>query len=306
MPSFQAKILKPLLKYGMRHSFKSVAQLPKERIRTEQRDRMALRMDRDFSRRDQLLGSVPSQWITTPGSDPDRLILYFHGGGFCVRTPAVHGQLLAKLCAGSGTTGLMPDYRLAPEHPFPAAYEDGLEVYRWLLNAGYAPEKIVFAGDSAGGALVIGTLLGARDEGLPMPACALMFSPGLGALHKPDVLKGIKEGPVLSFQSMQVFGEAIAVKDHLDHPLALLINQDFKGLPPLLFQAGSDEILLQDSIEGAARAEAAGVEVQLEVFEGMMHVFQIFGMLPESRRALAQAVTFIRTHLDDGRLKEVK
>jgi acetyl esterase/lipase len=191
----------------------------------------------------------------------------------------------------------MPDYRLAPEHPFPAAYEDGLAVYTWLIEQGYSHNRIVIAGDSAGGALTLGTLLQARDTGLPLPACAVMFSPGLGAMHHADRLEGIKEGPVLSFNAMQAFGKAIAADKQPDHPLRLLIDQDFAGLPPLLFQAGDDEILLQDSMQGAAKAEQAGVEAQLEVYEGMMHVFQIFGWLPEARCAIRQAVNFICDHV---------
>jgi acetyl esterase/lipase len=297
MPSLQARILKPLLQIGMRQSFRSVEELPEERERVEKRDRMAVSMDRGFTRRDEFIGTVPGQWISTPESDPGSVILYFHGGGFCLRTPVVHGQMLARLCAGSGAIGLMPDYRLAPEHPFPAAYEDGLQTYRWLLDQGYNPQKLVIAGDSAGGALTMGTLLQIRDLELPVPACAVLFSAGLGALHKTGLLEGAKEGPLLSKQSMEVFGKAIGADKHPDHPLRLLIDRDFAGLPPLLFQAGGDEILLQESIDGAARADAAGVEVQLEVFEGMMHVFQIFGWLPEARTALAQAARFIRGHL---------
>jgi len=166
MPSLQARIIKLLLRVGMQNAYNSVAELPHERARSEKSDRMALRMDCDFSRRNERLGSVPCQWITTPQSDPDTVLLYFHGGGLCLRTPTVHGQLLARLCAGIGATGLMPDYRLAPEDPFPAAYEDCLEVYRWLLDSGYLPGKIVLAGDSAGGTLTIGMLVSARDAGL--------------------------------------------------------------------------------------------------------------------------------------------
>jgi acetyl esterase/lipase len=298
MPSLQARILKPLLRFGARQAFRSVKDLPLERERVEKRDRLAFSMDRGFTRRDEIIDTVPSQWISTPQSDPDSVILYFHGGGFCLRTPAVHGQMLAKLCAGSGTTGLMPDYRLAPEHPFPAAYEDGLLVYRWLLDQGYDPQKIVIAGDSAGGALTVGTLLQIRDLELPRPACAVLFSAGLGSLHKSGLLDEAKEGPLLSKQSMEAFGKAIGAEKHPDHPLRLLIDRDFAGLPPLLFQAGGVEVLLQESIDGAAKAKAAGVEVQLEVYDGMMHVFQIFSWLPEARCALEQAARFIRGHLN--------
>jgi acetyl esterase/lipase len=297
MPSLQTRILKPLLRLGTQQFFRSAEELPEERERMERLDRMALSMDRSFTRRDEVIASISSQWIITPQSDPDSVILYFHGGGFCLRTPVVHGQMLARLCAGSGTTGLMPDYRLAPEHPFPAAYEDGLLVYRWLLDQGYDPQKIVIAGDSAGGALTVGTLLQIRNLELPRPACAVLFSAGLGSIHKTGLLDEAKEGPLLSKESMDAFGKAIGADKYPDHPLRLLIDRDFAGLPPLLFQAGGDEILLQESVEGAAKAEEAGVEVQLEIYEEMMHVFQIFGWLPEARCAMEQAARFVREHL---------
>ena len=188
MPSLPSRILTGLLRAGMRNSFTSVEDFPQRRAKTERNERMLRILDRGFTRRNGELGSIPCQWITTRQSEPQTILLYFHGGGFCIRTPVVHGQFLARLCSGSGTTGLMPDYRLAPEHPFPAAYEDCLTVYRAILEQGYSPGKIVFAGDSAGGALVIGTLIQARDAGLPIPACGVMFSPGLGALHNPEVL----------------------------------------------------------------------------------------------------------------------
>lgn len=293
MPSLQAMLLKPLLRAGTREAFTSVENFPLERERMERRERMAGYLDRGFTRSEGMIESIPSEWITTPQSNPEIVLLYFHGGGFCLRTPVMHGQLLARLCAESGTTGVMPDYRLAPEHPFPAAYEDGLTSYRWLLDQGYAPEKIVIAGDSAGGALTMGTLMQARDAGLPLPACAVLLSPGLGVLKKVDAASP-KQGSLLTPAAVEAFGKALAADRFPDHPMRLLIEQDFAGLPPLLFQAGGDEILLDDSIQGADKARAAGVEAELEVYEGMMHVFQIFGWLPESRRAVDRAAAFIR------------
>lgn len=297
MPSVQAKIIKLLLRVGMRNSFRSSAALPHDRARSEKRDRLALTMDRNFSRRDEMLGSVPSTWILTPDSDPGTVLLYFHGGGLCLRTPAVHGQMLSRLCAESGAAGLMPDYRLAPEDPFPAAYHDGLAVYRWLLDHGYDPAKLVMAGDSAGGALTIGTLLTARDLGLPLPACGLLLSPAIGAMHHPQLLESAKEGVLLSYRNMMTFAEAIAAHKRPEHPLAELTDLDYSGFPPLLFQVGGDEILLEESINSAARAEEAGVAVELQVFRGMMHVFPIFSMLPESHQAVSQAGEFLRKHL---------
>jgi monoterpene epsilon-lactone hydrolase len=302
MPSIQARLIRPVLRATIGATAGKTADFPSQRAMIERSERFARRMDRSFTRREEPLGEIPSQWITTPKSRPDMVILYFHGGGFCLRTPVMHGKLLARLCTGSRTTGLMPDYRLVPEHPFPAAYEDGLASYTWLLDTGYAPEKIVLAGDSAGGALTMGTMLQAREAGLPLPACAVMLSPGLGVLKTDAKPEGVEEGPVLSLAAMRAFRAAFAAHRHPEHPLTRIIDNDFAGLPPLLFQVGDGELLLDDSVQAAAKAEAAGVEARLEIYPGMMHVFQMFNFLPEARRAIRQAADFIGEHLpSEGR-----
>jgi monoterpene epsilon-lactone hydrolase len=297
MPSIQVRLIRPILRATIGATAGNTADFPRQRAMIERSERFTRRMERGFTRREEPLGEIPCQWITTPASRPKMILLYFHGGGFCLRTPVMHGRLLARICAVSQTTGLMPDYRLAPEHPFPAAYEDGLTAYTWLLDAGYSPEKIVLAGDSAGGALTMGTLLQARDAGLPLPACAVMLSPGLGVLSTDQPPQDVEEGPVLSLGAMRAFRAAFAAHRHPEHPLSRIIYNDFGGLPPLLFQVGDGELLLDDSVQAAAKAEEAGVEVRLEVYSGMMHVFQMFHFLPEARSAICQAADFITEHL---------
>jgi len=249
-------------------------------------------LDRGFVRQEAQIDGVPCQWIRTPRADPDRVVLYLHGGGFCTRTPVTHGQLLANICGQVGATGLMPDYRLAPEHPFPASFEDCFAVYRWLLGRGIKPGKIVLAGDSAGGTLTLGTLLRARDEGLALPACAVMISPWSGCLLPPQ--PGMADhDAVLSRAALKAFFQAWKPDLHPDHPLSDLTGNDFSGLPPMLFQAGGEEILLPDAIEWAEKARAAGVEVALQIFPGMPHAFQVASFLPETKTAIHQIATFM-------------
>jgi len=224
------------------------------------------------------------------------VVLYLHGGGFCTRTPVTHGQLLASICKQVGASGLMPDYRLAPEHPFPASFEDCFAVYRWLLDSGFDAGKIVLAGDSAGGALVLGTLVQARDAGLPLPACAVMISPWSGRPFIPN--SGAAENDaLLSNAGVTAFYRAWKPDSIPEHPLANLNELDFSNLPPVLIQAGGNEILLPDAEEWADKVKLAGGHAILQVFPGMAHAFPVAGFLPESKAAIENMAGFINQFL---------
>ncbi|HKJ26351.1 MAG TPA: alpha/beta hydrolase [Anaerolineales bacterium] len=295
-PSFQSRLYKMLLRRMVRPALYPGVDMPAVRRRMEKADALSRLGERGFDREAVSAGGVPAEWIRTPGADPDVVFLYFHGGGFCLRTPGMHGQLVARICQGSGITGLMPDYRLAPEHPFPAAFEDGLAVYRWLLDEGVAPEKIVIGGDSAGGELTLGTLLQARQAGLPMPACAVLLSPGIDALHRPDI-SGLKAGASLSPGSIIAFRESFQAHKQPNHPILKLMAGSLVGLPPLLFQVGTDELLFDEVTAAAKRAKADGVPTTLEIYDDMPHVFQVSASLPESKRAVGKIVGFIERNL---------
>jgi acetyl esterase/lipase len=268
------------------------------RQRMEKADALSKMGERGFAREEADINGIPAEWIQTPQSTPEIVLLYFHGGGFCLRTPAMHGQLVANFCKKSGVTGLMPDYRLAPEHPFPAAYEDCLNIYHWLIDEGYSPRKIVIAGDSAGGALTLGTLLQARTAGLPLPACAVLLSPGIEVLHLPEI-GSLKAGASLSPDSITAFRESFRAHEQPHHPISGLLQGDLGGLPPLLFQVGTDELLYDEVRRVAGRAEAAGVPTALEIYEGMPHVFQVNYSLPESKRAIAKVAEFIKQNVTE-------
>lgn len=276
----------------MRPLFSPEADLPALRARLEQWDRMGRYMERGFTREDSQIDSIRCQWVHVPQADPERIVLYLHGGGFCTRTPYAHGQLLSQICQRVGATGLMPDYRLAPEHPFPAAFDDIMTVYRWVMDQGFDPGKIVFGGDSAGGTLVLATLLQARDSSLPLPACAVMFSPwsGRSSLSLPG---DSDQDALLSRAAVDAFYHAWKPDRDPDHPLDDLTGCDFTGLPPLLIQAGGEEILLSDAEEWVEKARLAGVEATLQVFSGMAHAFQVAGFLPEAKEAIDLVGAFI-------------
>lgn len=296
-PSFQAKIYKLVTRYLVRPTLYPGVDFPAVRRRTEKADSWSKMTDRGFEREDSEIYSIPVEWIRTPKADPDIVLVYLHGGGFCMRTPGMHGQLAARICQGSQATGLMPDYRLAPEHPFPAAYEDCFAVYRWLLEKGYAPEKIVIAGDSAGGALTLATLLQAREAGLPQPACAVLISPGINAIHDHEQA-AYEADPVLSPDGIAAFREAFRAHEHTDHPISKLLRGDLAGLAPLLFQVGTDELLFDETVAYAQKAQAASVDTTLEIYEGMPHVFQINNSLPESKQAVKKIAEFIKLNFN--------
>jgi acetyl esterase/lipase len=227
-------------------------------------------------------------------------ILYFHGGGHVFGSPETALSLTGHLVAGTGFPAYSPDYRLAPEHPFPAAIEDTLAAYRELLERGLDPAAIVFAGDSAGGGLTVTTCLAARDAGLPLPAAIVAFSPGLDASRSGesmDTKAGID--PIFTRERVQHTGAMyLGAADPLQPLLSPAVLADPTGFPPMLLQVGTNEILLDDSTRMAARARAAGVDVILDVTADVPHVFQSFaGMLDEADLALERAALFLKQHV---------
>jgi len=227
-------------------------------------------------------------------------ILYFHGGSFSLGSPETAMVLTANLVTRTGVRAMSLDYRLAPEHPFPAAIEDCVAAFRSLLDSGIDPASIVFAGDSAGGGLTVTTCLAAREAGLPMPAAIVAFSPGLDHTRTGRTMRA-KEGidPFFTMDGMARTGEMYLGGQDPDQPLlAPAVLADLTGFPPILLQAGTNEMLLDDSVRLAERAREAEVDVTLDITAGVPHVFQAFaGRLDEAGQALDRAALFITQHL---------
>ena len=243
-------------------------------------------------------GGVTAEWVTAEGAPESRVVLYLHGGGYIIGSTRTHRPLMAELSQASGARVLGLDYRLAPEHPFPAPIEDAVAAYRWLLNEGYDPARIAVAGDSAGGGLTVAALVQIRYVGLPMPGAAVCISPwvdmeGLGESMETradaDPMVG-KEGLLLSAKTYLGGSDPRA-------PLAAPLYADLRGLPPTLIQVGDAEVLLDDSTRLAGIAREAGVHVEMDVWDDMIHVWHLFApILPEGRQALSQAGEFIKKH----------
>ena len=240
-------------------------------------------------------GGVPAEWIAAPGAIADRVILYLHGGGYVLGSINTHRAMIARIARASNARALAIDYRLAPEHPFPAAVEDATAAYKWLLAQGYKPAKIVIAGDSAGGGLALATLIALRDAKQPMPAGCVPISPWTDLEGTGDSIrtKAAKDPMV---QQDNLAGSAKQYIGGADpkNPLLSPLHADYRGLPPMLIHVGEAEILLDDATRVAERAKRAGVDVQLEVWDDMIHVWHVFAkILPEGQQAIDKIGKFV-------------
>jgi monoterpene epsilon-lactone hydrolase len=245
-------------------------------------------------------GGVKSEWVTAPGADAGRAILYLHGGGYVIGSINTHRTLAARLSRAAKARVLVIDYRLAPENPFPAAVEDSVAAYRWMLSTGLKPSRIAVAGDSAGGGLTIATLVAIRDAKLAVPAAGVALSPwvDLEGIGESMTSKASVDPMVQKEGLVQMAGAYLAGKDPRT-PLAAPLYADLAGLPPLLIQVGTSETLLDDSTRLAERARKAGVKVTLEPWENMIHVWQVFApMLEEGQQAIEKIGGFIRANAE--------
>lgn len=249
---------------------------------------------------------VACEWIAHPSETHDPVILYFHGGAYALGSVATHRHLMARLAHESHARVLGIDYRRAPEHPFPAAIDDAVAAYRWALDQGSLPSEIVLVGDSAGGGLALAALIALRDAGDPLPAAAAVMSPWVDLEGTAESIeRNAAHDPMINRESLLRAAEAYLDGADPRHPLAAPLHAELHGLPPLLIQAGGKEALLDDAVRFADKARAAGVNVRLECWEDMMHVWQFFApLLPEGRQALVQIGEFIRGATGGGLLAQ--
>ena len=242
------------------------------------------------------IGDIPCEWVVAPGADPGIRLLYLHGGGFVSGSGANYLPLAALLSAAAQCAVLLPDYRLAPEHPFPCALEDCVRAHEWMTGSGPfgpAPARATFiAGDSAGGSLTLATLLALRDRRRPMPLGGMPLSASTDLTLSGDSMR-TEVDPICSARSMPTFARLYLGDADPRNPLASPLFADYTGIPPLLIQAGEHEMLRDDSVRVAARARSFGVDATLEIWPGMVHVFQIRG-LPESAEAVEHLSGFMR------------
>ncbi|MCP1535716.1 acetyl esterase/lipase [Methylorubrum extorquens] len=245
---------------------------------------------------------VPAEWTSTPAANGERVILFLHGGGYVSGSLKSHRHMVAQAGREALARTLALGYRLAPEHPFPAALDDALTGYRFLLASGIAPARIALAGESAGGGLALATALSLREAGLSLPGCLWLSSPWVDlALTGASMESKAAVDPLLSRTYLSELASLYLNGADALGPLVSPINADLAGLPPMLIQVGSAETLLDDSIRLAAAAGAADVSVRLAIWPHMIHAWHLFYQeVADGRRSLTEAGAFIRAHLNDA------
>jgi epsilon-lactone hydrolase len=290
MTSIQGKIVNKLSRFLFNNW--SEGSISEQRARQEKSTRFA-RLPKNVCFQPIIINGIPSEWIEANNSKAG-VILYLHGGAYALGSINSHREFLSRLALFTQIKILAINYRLAPEHPFPAALEDALTAYHYLLTQGFDPSQVIIAGDSAGGGLTLAALISLRDAGEKLPAGAFCISPWVD-LSFPDPFskKTAKPDPILSSKILEGYAKYYAGNTEPTNPLISPIYADLRGLPPLLIHVGENEILLDESIRFSEKARQAGVIITLVTWEGMFHVFQLFSFLPETQKSMEQINSFV-------------
>jgi monoterpene epsilon-lactone hydrolase len=244
-------------------------------------------------------GGVPAHWLTAPGTDPGRVLLFLHGGGFELGSVRSDGELAARLGRAAGMRVLFPEYRLAPEHPFPAALDDVRAAWHWLrTDQGLSAASLAVAGDSAGGGLAVALLVATRDAGQDLPAAAVLMSPTVDLTSSgASMTERVDQDPISTPAMLRQFAADYLAGTDPKTPLASPLFASLTGLPPLLIQVGTADLLLSDSERLAAAATDAGVDVTLQIGEGLPHVYQLLLGTPEAAQATEEIGNFLRARV---------
>lgn len=244
------------------------------------------------------LGPVHGEWVRWGAASTGRLVLYFHGGGYVAGSPETNRPLVARLAQTAEAAVFSVAYRQAPEHIFPAAVRDGLDLYRHCLEHGIAPSSIALSGSGSGGGLALAVLVAIRNAGLPMPAALAAMSPWADmTLSSWSIMKNASTDTMLSWNMLFVSARTYLKKNNPADPYASPLFASFKGFPPLMVHAGSQEILRDDAARIGDKAAEAGVPVSIEIYDGMPHLFQASSYAPEAKVSLQRLGQFIRSRI---------
>ena len=301
--SVQAKIATLLMRFQMADFYKDRS-VDMMRAKMEKYSR-AVKLPSDVKVESIDAGGRPAEWISTPEINQDQVILYFHGGAYFLNYANPHRDLIARLGREAKMHALVINYRLAPEDPYPAALHDSIAAYDWLLEQGYSPNNIAFAGDSCGGGLALATVLKLRYEGDLLPEAIACVAPWTDLTGSGESMRSkAKADFINSAEHLKTTANYYAGNHDLNNPFISPLFADLTGLPPLLIQVGTRDILLDDSTRLAERAGEAGVDVSIEIWEEMFHVFHLAAaFVPEARQAVKNMAAFLRQHvlIADGR-----
>lgn len=268
------------------------------RERAEKSANRYWRIHEGISIKGQYIEGIKAEWLIPSGADPDKIILYAHGGGYVSGSCNSHRGFVSKFANQIGVTCLLYEYRLAPEHPFPAALEDSVKVYQLLLSSGYKPENILVAGESAGGGLSLALLLALKERNINLPVAAVAISPWTDLTCSSDSYKTKNKVSLAPLNSWNVFSKYYSGDNRADHPLISPLFGDLVGLPPLFINSGVDDELFEDGEKFYLNAKAGGVDVTFRKGDGMVHCYPLFApMFKEATEAIDEIVDFIKTKL---------
>lgn len=275
-----------------------VEDLPAERQARDRRTKAAFPILSGVEAERVTCDGVAAVWYRPSDARPGRALLYIHGGAFIWSSAEAHCGMISRVAAACGAETLALDYGLAPEHPFPGPLNEAVRLYKWMLGAGYAPESVAMVGDSAGGGLVLSAMLVLRAEGVPSPACGVIASAYADLTNSGESIDWVTMDPCVTRQGLDACREAYLQGHDASDQLASPVFADFGGFPPLLIQVGSRERLLSDSLRVAARADADGVAVTLEVYDGCVHLWHWWAPdAEETHRALGRIGEFVSAHV---------
>ena len=299
-PTYRARCIRFLVKHTVGRMYRKAGQSIPELRKLDDLLVRSQRSPKGTQVSSVTLNGVSAEWIQGPGAGADAAILHLHGGAFVTGYPAIHRELAARISASAGVWILSPDYRLSPEHPFPAAVQDALSAYRWLMTQGYPPSRLFLGGESSGGGLALQALLTMKEEGIPLPRAAFFLSPVTDwiGLDGESYSTRANLDPLLCLSQCR-FTASLYVGDNPgDTPLLRPIEMDLTGLPPMWIQVGDHEVLLSDAERLARRAVNRGVDVDFRVWPGLWHVFQATARLvPEAKDSIEELGRFVRGHL---------
>ena len=292
MASRRSKLLAWVTRRTMKNRLGASGSVPKERENLEKMSRL---MSRRAPGPEATINGVPGEWQLPQTGDGGRTILYLHGGGYVLGSPLSHRDLVGAIADAAHARAFIADYRLAPEHPFPAAVEDAVAAYQGLLDSGIDPARLCIAGDSAGGGLTVAALVAIRDRKLPLPAGGICISPWADLTCSSNSMTSMAEAdPMLKPDALRWMAGLYLNGQDPKAPLASPVFADLKGLPPLLIQVGTEEALYDDAITLSRVAHEAGVDATLEVWEGMMHVWHLMAkLIPEGKQAIQAIGAFV-------------
>jgi acetyl esterase/lipase len=294
MPSLRARLMNRLLRSTTKSVWRPGLDIVQVRQHTARMEARLVRGAPTVPAEPVSIDGIPATWFGGPERAETGTLLYLHGGAWCLHLPRIYARFASILSDLTGMRVLLPEYRLAPEHPFPAGVDDCFAVYRWMLDQGYRQRPFALAGDSAGGSLSLVTLMRARDALLPMPDCAALLSPSTDLTASgPSMRYNAEADPMFAPAAIDLLPDQYCPGEDRRNPLLSPLLGNWHGLPPLLFHAGSTEMLLDDSVRAHDRATQAGVPAEIEVYFGLPHVWQMITWLPEARQATRAIADFV-------------